>query len=117
LPEGTTHPKIYVGLCRADFDLNRNLSRQVNVWCMFLKSGDKYTNKRWRNYYELNEDTGMDEEERPEPPKHGHFVEGAIIGVLLDMDRGMLAFFKDGQDLGQAFVDEQLTQGPLYPFV
>lgn len=84
---------------------------------MFLKSGDKYTNKRWRNYYELNEDTGMDEEERPEPPKHGHFVEGAIIGVLLDMDRGMLAFFKDGQDLGQAFVDEQLTQGPLYPFV
>jgi len=56
LAEGTQHPKIYVGLCRADFDLNRNLSRQANVWCIFLKSGDKFTGKRWRNYYEINED-------------------------------------------------------------
>jgi len=39
-------------------------------------------------------------DEPPAPPKHGYFAEGAIVGVMVDMDRGMLAFYKDGQDLG-----------------
>ena len=33
------------------------------------------------------------------------------------MQRGIIRFFKDGYDLGQAFVDTRLKFGDLYPFV
>lgn len=33
------------------------------------------------------------------------------------MDRGIINFFKDGMDLGQAFVLQELKYGTLYPFV
>jgi hypothetical protein len=33
------------------------------------------------------------------------------------MDRGIVNFFKDGMDLGQAFVAQELKYGTLYPFV
>ena len=33
------------------------------------------------------------------------------------MDRGIVNFFKDGMDLGQAFVSRELKYGTLYPFV
>ena len=33
------------------------------------------------------------------------------------MDRGIINFFKDGQDLGQAFVLPELKYGTLYPFI
>lgn len=33
------------------------------------------------------------------------------------MDRGLLHFFKDGHDLGQAFAMEELTSGSFVPFL
>ena len=49
--------------------------------------------------------------------KKRKFVEGTVVGLLVDMDRGIISFFKDGKDLGIAFCMPQLKQGKLYPFV
>jgi hypothetical protein len=42
---------------------------------------------------------------------------GSIVGVLVDLDRGIINFYKDGHDLGQAFCSPNLKKGPFYPFV
>lgn len=36
---------------------------------------------------------------------------------MLDADRGSINFFKDGVDLGQAFVTPELKKGHFYPFI
>jgi hypothetical protein len=74
--------------------VNQDLSRQHNVWCINLESGDKYWNKRWRNYYD------SDEFDKKNPPRFGLFEIGTVIGVLIDIDRGVINFYKDGNDLG-----------------
>jgi hypothetical protein len=76
-----------------------------------LETGDKYWNKRWKTYYDI------DEFDPRSPPKFGVFTPGSIIGVLLDMDRGTLNFYKDGNDLGQAFIHPTLKEGEFYPFI
>ena len=53
--------------------------------------------------------------EAPEVVSYGPFTEGSIVGVLLDMDRGVIRFYKDGNDLGEAFSDDALKFGELYP--
>lgn len=73
-----------------------------------MASGDKFSDRRWKDYYNLDGDFG---------PRYGHFVEGTVLGVFIDMDRGIINFFKDGMDLGQAFVQQELKYGTLYPFV
>jgi hypothetical protein len=94
------YPKIIVGLCRESYDTSKPLSKQTDdVWCMSLFSGDKFYKKKWRKYYSI------DVEEKVIPPKFGWFEVGSVIGVMLDMDRGYISFFKDGNDLGQAFVE------------
>ena len=40
-------------MCREDFLINQDLSRQKNVWCMNLNTGDVFTDKRWKEYYDL----------------------------------------------------------------
>ena len=45
----------------------------------------------------------VDENGDPNPPK-GVFKVGTVIGVLVDMDRGIVAFYKDKEDLGTACV-------------
>lgn len=47
----------------------------------------------------------------------GVFAETNVVGCLVDMDRGIISFYKDGHDLGQAFVAPELKEGELYPFV
>jgi hypothetical protein len=44
-------PRVCIGVCREDFLVNMDLSRQKNVWCLNLNSGDVYTDKRWRDYF------------------------------------------------------------------
>lgn len=83
------------------------MSRSPNVWCINLATGDKLSNVKWKDYYNLDNDN----------PKYGYFWEGSLIGVLVDMDRGSMSFFKDGLDLGQAFVTSDLKHGVLYPFI
>ena len=58
---------------------------------MNLQTGDKYSKKKWKEYYVMDKD---------EVPKYGYFYEGCVIGVLIDMDRGIMSFYKDGYDMG-----------------
>ena len=79
---------------------------------MNLYSGDKYTGHRWRTYYEIDMD-----QNKYAIPKFGLFTPGTIVGVLVDMDRGAINFFKDGNDLGPAFVAPHIKDGEMFPFV
>jgi len=45
------------------------------------------------------------------------FEAGTLLGVLLDVNRGSLTFFKDGESLGEAFTGLDVVEGPLYPMV
>lgn len=110
-PPDNPAPKICVGVCREDFLVNQDLSRQKNVWCLNLASGDKYHKQKWSPYYDT------DLFNKKTPPKFDVFKPGSVIGVLLDMDRGLLHFYKDGNDLGVAFNQPELKEGSFYPFV
>ena len=37
--------------------------------------------------------------------------------MLIDRDRGIINFFINGNDLGQAFVDPMIKKGDYFPFV
>lgn len=95
LPEGNRHPRIVIGVCKESFDINTELSRQRDAWCFTLYSGDKFTNKRWKGYYETDEAAYI-----KDPPKYGFFEVGSIIGICVDLDRGFINLYKDGNDLG-----------------
>ena len=84
------------------------MSRHNTIWAINLSTGDKFSDKRWTDYYPI---------ELEENPAFGHFEEGSVIGMLLDADRGRINFFKDGEDLGDAFVSPELKKGKFYPFV
>lgn len=86
------------------------MRQPLNVWMISLYSGDKYVFPIWQNYYN-NEDDDDD------PSPLGQMVNGSIIGVLLDMDRGYLTFFKDGNEMGVAFSSTELRCGDFYPMV
>jgi len=102
------HHKIIIGVCRDNFGVNADVSRARDVWCMNLATGDINTGKKWKDYYPVDEDA--------EPP-YGYFEKGTVVGVLIDMQRGMINFYKDGADLGQAFVETRIKFGQLHPFV
>lgn len=69
---------------------------------MNLETGDKYEKRKWSSYFDNSQ---------------VRFMQGSIIGVLLDMDRGILSFYLDGHDLGPAFVSEDLRKGKFYAFI
>mmetsp|Transcript_9431 Transcript_9431/g.14458 ORF Transcript_9431/g.14458 Transcript_9431/m.14458 type:complete len:92 (+) Transcript_9431:1369-1644(+) len=52
--EPNLHPRICLGICRDNFEVNTDLIRQKDVWCLNLASGDKYNNKKWKNYYSVD---------------------------------------------------------------
>ena len=98
------NPKICIGVCREDFLVNQDLSKQKNVWCMNLKTGDVFTDRRWREYYDVDGQEQLKTKHKGLSKfRHNRVEIGTIIGILLDMDRGLINFFKDGKDLGQAF--------------
>jgi hypothetical protein len=37
--------------------------------------------------------------------------------MLIDMDRGIICYYKDGQNLGSAFVQPNIKFGEFYPFI
>lgn len=104
-------PAIIIGYSRATFDPEEDLINQEDLWCISLQTGDKFTRRKWKQYYEI------DLENQAEPPKFGLFEEGSVIGVLLDTDRGAVTFYKDGNDLGLAFLADDLKEGEFLPFV
>jgi len=73
------------------------------VWCINLKTGDIFTDKKWREYYDVEGQTQSKNKVGQPKIKHNRIQAGSVIGILLDMDRGLMNFFKDGRDLGQAF--------------
>lgn len=103
----TINPNIYFGICRKNFKMTHNLSRNDHVWCMNLATGDIFNKRKWMDYYNIDQDN----------PELGHFCEGTLIGILLDMDRGYMNFYKDTHDMGQAFVTLELKYGDFHPFI
>ena len=86
-----------------------DLSRQKNVWAFNLCTGDVFSNLKWKEYYdpdgagrETVKAGSRKKKAQTIKKKSPEFTEGSIIGVMIDMDRGILSFFKDGKDLGQA---------------
>ena len=49
-------PKICVGVCTEDIQINQDISRSSEIWCMNLSSGDKFSNKKWKQYYEMDKE-------------------------------------------------------------
>lgn len=49
------NPKIYVGLCRNDFNFEGELARQPKVWCLNLSSGDVFCDRKWRRYLDFED--------------------------------------------------------------
>lgn len=37
--------------------------------------------------------------------------------MVVDMDRGCIIYYKNGIMIGVAFLDDELKEGKLYPFV
>ena len=91
LQEDERNPKIYIGICRESLEINTDLNRSLDTWAINLSTGDKFGRRRWKDYYTV---------EPNKKPKYGYFSEGAILGMLIDRDRGIINFFKDGNDLG-----------------
>ena len=112
IPEGNVRPRIILGFCKEDFVVEKELIRQDKVWALSLQSGDKFTAKHWSPYYAIEGPVSARKE-----PEFGLFVTGTIIGVLLDMDRGFIRFYKDGNDLGEAFASDELAEGGLHPII
>jgi hypothetical protein len=77
-----------------------------------LNSGDKFNARRWKNYYDIDMD-----QNKFAIPMHGLFTTGTVVGTLVDMDRGIISFFKDGNDLGEAYVMPEIKDGEFFPFV
>ena len=51
-------------------------------------------------------------------PKYGKkFTKSGIIGVYLNMYKGILGFTLNGEYFGIAFKDTELEKGPIYPAV
>ena len=83
-----------------------------------MNTGDIFTDRKWREYYDVTRCRKVGTQQNGKVKmKSNSVVAGSIIGVLVDMDRGMINFFKDGKDLGQAFCQPELKQGPLFPFI
>ena len=72
---------------------------------------------RWKEYYDPDNGYRETVKQTKRKKKSREFIEGSIIGCLLDMDRGILSFFKDGKDLGQAVCQPELKTGKLFPFI
>ena len=94
-PIENNRPNITVGVCRAGLKIHHDISRTNEIWAINLRTGDKLTNRRWKEYYPIDQD---------QEPRLGYFICGSIIGVLVDQDRGTITFYKDGNDMGHAFV-------------
>ena len=94
-PRDCVDPKIIIGVCRSKLKIYNDISRTNDTWALSLSTGDKLGNRRWKEYYPVDKEV---------EPWAGYFMCGSVIGILIDQDRGIISFFKDGNDLGQAFV-------------
>ena len=98
--EDSYNPRVIVGVCRDSIMPSTDLNRSNDCFGLSLATGDVLVNRRWKDFYPAEE---VNQYGEPCPPK-GVFTVGTTIGVLVDMDRGIIAFYKDNEDLGTACV-------------
>ena len=66
-------------------------------------SGDVFNESKWRKYYDLLGQSIAKTKGGGSTYRSNAVVVGSVIGMLVDIDRGFINFYKDGKDLGQAF--------------
>mmetsp|Transcript_4400 Transcript_4400/g.6396 ORF Transcript_4400/g.6396 Transcript_4400/m.6396 type:complete len:114 (-) Transcript_4400:17-358(-) len=91
---------------------------------MNLNTGDIFHDKKWREYFDADANDRQlatlrqtNRKQYEKRVKKDKFVVGSVVGMMVDMDRGIINFYKDGRDLGQAFCMPQLKKGPFFPFL
>lgn len=96
-----------IGFCRENLDLNKNAiieNKKKEYWVLDLFDGETYSHKD-QNYNKYIPDQHL-------------LREGDVIGSMIDLDSGIISFFKNGQDYGAAFTEGSFFRnGKLYPFV
>lgn len=45
------------------------------------------------------------------------FKTGTVVGMLIDLERGEISYYKDGEFLGIAVKDKKLKNQELYPII
>ena len=62
-----SQPNIIIGFMREDYDTSKDFMKQdkANCWAWSLRSGDKFYNKKWKKYYEINPNDDDDEDPKP----------------------------------------------------
>jgi hypothetical protein len=50
------NPLINIGVCTSEVKATEGLSRQDDVWCLNLSSGDVLQQKKWKQYYDCDEE-------------------------------------------------------------
>lgn len=47
---------INIGVCTSEIKAMEALTRQDEIWCLNLSSGDVLSNKKWKEYYDCDDD-------------------------------------------------------------
>ena len=90
------NPVVYIGVTTNDFNIKQPLQRQDMVWCLNLSSGDVLNNKKWKTYYDIDEDEDgnttynstywkdqSNTQDKTNTNERG-FKQGTVVGVLVD---------------------------------
>lgn len=110
LPTVKSGIKISVGFCRDNLDLNKNSiieNKGKEFYVLDLFDGETYCSAYPGVYNKFVNDQNT-------------FKEGDVIGTLIDLEQGVIQFYKNGELLGMAFNFGQsnvLRKGKLYPFI
>ena len=49
-----TQPQIIFGLVTEHFKVEEDISRQTEIWCFNINSGDKFSNQKWKEYFDTD---------------------------------------------------------------
>ena len=97
-----------IGYCRDNFDVNKNAkieNKKKDYWVLDMFDGETYSGN-FPQYIKYMDDTDL-------------FSVGDIVGVKIDLDNGIIEYFKNGKNLGVAFNEGPMKfrKGKVYPFV
>lgn len=95
---------VYVGVCRAELDAEFPQRHDIQSYASFS------SNAAWLISASFGALYGNEKEDDDEA---GEFEQGDRIGVLLDIDRGSLRFFKNGAEHGPGFRDGSVPGGVI----
>lgn len=100
--------KMSLGFCRDNLDLNKNAiieNKKKEFYVLDLFDGETYQSQFPGLYDRYIPDEKM-------------FHEGDVVGTQIDLENGLIQYYKNGEPLGIAFnLGGQFRKGKLYPFV